>query len=433
MTAVTDAGTGTPRVLASWYATGRVDLEAHRATHGSLPVPAKRDRGWADRFVQELADAGLTGRGGAGFPTARKVGSLRAGRGHPLLVLNAMEGEPASHKDRALVTSAPHLVLDGAELVATAIGAGAIAVCIARERTEMVRGLRLALSQRRGPDVMTVPVEVLDPPGRFVAGEESALVHWIAGGQAKPTFRPARGVPLSIGRRPALVHNPESLAHAALVARHGAAWFRAVGTSDAPGTALVTVTGTVGRPGVYEVPLGTPLSVILRQAGLSRPPGAVLLGGYGGAWIPPALLDTAYAPAPLAAVGGALGAGVIGVIPDSACGVAETARIVAYLAAEGAGQCGPCVFGLPALAGDLAELARGAGTTATLARLRTRLGEVAGRGACRHPDGAVRLVQSALGVFASDLAAHARRRPCPGWNHRPVLAAPARGPGSPWR
>ncbi|HVM66550.1 MAG TPA: NADH-ubiquinone oxidoreductase-F iron-sulfur binding region domain-containing protein [Acidimicrobiales bacterium] len=421
------------RLLAAWVASGRADLDAHLATHGPLPAVGRGERAFGERFVRELAESGLTGRGGAGFPTARKLDAVRNARGNPALVVNAMEGEPASHKDRALLTTAPHLVLDGAELVGRAIGAHTIALCVARERPDTVRSVRQALHQRQGRVPATVPVEVLEPPGRFVAGEESALVHWVAGGQAKPTFRPVRGVPLAIGRRPVLVHNPESLAHAALVARHGAAWFRSVGTAGTPGTALVTVSGAVASPGVFEVPMGIPLSTVLAPAAPTGTPGALLLAGYGGTWVGPGALDTPYAPESLAAIGAAMGAGVVGVLPQSACGVAETARIVAYLAAESAGQCGPCVHGLPAVAADLLELARGSGNSATTVRLRERLADIDGRGACRHPDGAVRLVRSALEVFAADVAAHAKRRPCPAWNHRSVLPVPAHHGGAPWR
>jgi NADH:ubiquinone oxidoreductase subunit F (NADH-binding) len=431
---VTTLDTATaPRLLAAWVASGRADLDAHLATHGPLPPTERNERAFGERFVRELAASGLTGRGGAGFPTARKLESVRAARGNPVLVVNAMEGEPASQKDQALLTTAPHLVLDGAEMVARAIGARTIAVCVARERPTVTNALRRALHQRQGIVTATVPVEVLEAPGRFVAGEESALVHWVDGGQAKPTFRPVRGIPLTVGRRPALVHNPESLAHAALVARHGAAWFRSVGTPATPGTALVTVTGAVGAPGVFEVPVGIPMTAVIAPAGPLGTPGALLLAGYGGTWVGPSALDAPYAPEPLAALGAAMGAGVIGVLPHGACGIAETARIAGYLAAESAGQCGPCVHGLPAVTADLVDLARGSGSGATLARLRERLAAIDGRGACRHPDGAVRMIRSALDVFAADVAAHVKRRPCPAWNHRGVLPVPAHQGDSTWR
>lgn len=229
---------------------------------------------------------------------------------------------------------------------------------------------------------------------------------------------------MTLRRSPVLVQNAETLAHVALVARHGPEWFRAVGLPDAPGTTLVTVSGALQHPGVMEVELGTPLGHILERAGLAEPPGAVLLGGYGGTWMEASGLDVPFAPSALQPRGATVGAGVIGVLPAGACGIAETARIVAYLSDESAGQCGPCTFGLPAVVDDLDRLAVGAADPALLERLRRRLEVIPGRGACGLPDGAVRLVQSALRVFATDVANHARRRPCPGWAHRPTFPTP---------
>jgi NADH:ubiquinone oxidoreductase subunit F (NADH-binding) len=333
-----------------------------------------------------------------------------------------MEGEPASDKDRALLSGAPHLVLDGAELAALAVGAREVAVCVADDRPDGARSVQRALDERAAAGLGRAPVQVLRPPGRYVSGEESALVGWIAGGDAKPTFRRQKGTPLTVRRRPTLVHNAETLAHVALIARHGPEWFRTAGLPDAPGTSLVSTSGELAHPGVYEVELGTPVGHILEGAGLVAPLAGVLVGGYGGTWLSPDLLDTPYAPGPLAAAGSAMGAGVLVAVGISSCGVVETARIAMYMAEESAGQCGPCVFGLPAIAGDLARLARGEGDRPALARLRMRLDAVAGRGACRHPDGVVRLVRSSLRVFASDFAEHARHRPCQGSKRRPVLA-----------
>ncbi len=248
---------------------------------------------------------------------------------------------------------------------------------------------------------------------------------WLDGGPGAPTFRPVKGVALCIGRRRALVHNAETLAHVALIARHGPAWFRATGPADAPGTALVTVGGAVERPGVYEVAMGSPLGVIVDGAVPTETVAAVLTGGYGGSWVPAAALSTPYAPRHMAAVGGVVGAGVLAVLPHLACGLAETARVAHYMAGESAGQCGPCVFGLPAVAADLAELVHGSGGATTLRRLEGRLEAVEGRGACRHPDGVVRLVRSALSVFRHDVAAHAAGRPC-AHRSRPSLLAPPR-------
>ena len=409
------------RVLAAWHETGRSDLGGHLATHGPMPLPRRTDGAWADRFVEDVGAAGLTGRGGAGFPTARKLQSVRTGHRHPLLAVNVMEGEPASQKDRALLSGAPHLVLDGAQLVATAVGAREIVVCVADDRDDGASRVTVALAERAGAGLDSLPVRLERPPGRYVTGEESALVAWLAGGPAHPQFRTTKATPLTIRRRPVLVQSAETLAHVALIARNGPEWFRSVGLPDAPGTCLVTVSGPIEKPGVCEVELGTPVGAILERAGVNVPIGAVLVGGYGGTWIRPGLLDTPYAPGPLRAVGSAVGAGVLAAIPTTSCGIAETARVATYMANESAGQCGPCVFGLHAIAQDLVQLARGENDQKILSRLTARLDAVDGRGACGHPDGVVRLVRSALQVFARDVAEHARHRPCAGWNRRPIL------------
>ena len=255
-----------------------------------------------------------------------------------------MEGEPASQKDRALLSGAPHLVLDGAELVATAIGAREIAVCVADDRADSAEAVRVALAERAGAGLRRMPTGLVRPPGRYVTGEESALVAWLAGGPAHPQFRTDKATPLTIKRRPVLVHSAETLAHVALIARHGPEWFRSVGHPDAPGTCLVTVSGPVVKPGVCEVELGTPVAGILERAGISAPSVRCSSEAMAGRGSGPGLLDTPYAPGPLSAVGSAVGAGVIAAIATSSCGIAETARVATYMANESAGQCGPvCV------------------------------------------------------------------------------------------
>ncbi len=417
-----------PRVLATWYRTGRSDLDSHLSTHG--PVSFRpRDRRYGADLVRAVAQSGLAGRGGAGFPTARKMEALsRSGRA-PLVVVNGLEGEPASDKDAVLLARVPHLVLDGAELTAGALGAAEIAVCVADSRPDLALSLRGALAERSAAGLGGLPVAVHSAPGRYVSGEESALVHWLNGGPAMPSFRISKAIPLYIRRRPVLVHNAETMAHVALIARHGPHWFRSVGTPDAPGTALVTISGTVARPGVHELALGAPVGTMVAHAAPTQMVGAVLVGGFGGTWVTGDDLGTRYAAGPLASIGATPGVGVLACIGTSTCGVVQTARIVAYLAAESAGQCGPCRFGLPALANDLTAVARGDAHDRALERIRTRLDAVAGRGACGHPDGVVRLVRSMLAAFATDVAEHLRHRPCPASTRPPALSVPEPGAG----
>ncbi len=406
-----------------------MNLADHVAVHGALSIPKGDDRTWRSGMLRAVAESGLLGRGGAGFPAAVKWDAVqRAGR-RPLLVVNAMEGEPASAKDRVLLSYSPHLVLDGAEVVAAAIGASEIVVCIADDSGPAADSVVSAIDERSRSGRPRRRISVERPPGRYVSGEESALVNWLATRSPLPFLRTDKSVPLSVGRRPTLVHNAETVSQVALIARHGPDWFKSVGTGDAPGTTLVTVTGAVRTPGVVEVELGTPIGEILVRSGVEAELSAVLVGGYGGAWIDASRLATPYAPGPLAAAGGTHGVGILVALPTSSCGIAETARIARYMATQSAGQCGPCVFGLPAIADDLDLLWAGRADAGLSRRLTRRLAEVDGRGACRHPDGVVRLVRTALTVFAADARAHAEGRPCAGHASPTALTFPRPMPG----
>jgi NADH:ubiquinone oxidoreductase subunit F (NADH-binding) len=392
------AGTSTARLTGA--AAG--GLGEHLARNGVLPLPAP------DTLLRLLRDSGLTGRGGAAFPAWRKAAASSAAGPGALVVANGAEGEPASAKDRQLLLRAPHLVLDGVQVAAAATGAtGAVAYVPAGAVAGVVRR---ALAERAAVGADRVPVEIVTAPDTLLAGQETAVVAAIEGRPAIPRDQPVRVIERGVRGRPTLVQNVETLAHAALVARYGAAWFREAGTPAQPGTFLATVSGGVRAPGVHEVPYGVRVDELLDRAGGAVDlPQAVLVGGYHGAWLPfPAAAAVPLSAEGLAPWGIGTGAGILVALPYRVCGVAETARIVAWLADQGAGQCGPCLNGLPAIAGVLDRLARreaGADLPGALAWL-TRL--VDGRGACAHPTGVARLVRSTLRTFDADVHEHAR-------------------------
>ena len=321
--------------------------------------PCQGTRGWRDEFVSVLEASGLAGRGGAGFPAAIKLAVAHAGGAGGTVLVNAMEGEPASDKDKLLLIRSPHLVLDGAQLLAAAIGAQRVTVCVPEGRHQVAGAVTRALAERTTAGCAPVPEVMVRPPDRFIAGEESALARWVESGQSLPSFRPDKGTALRIGRRSALVHNAETLAHVAMIARTGPDAFRAHGLVEDPGTSLVTISGAVEHPGVVEIDRGAPLIDVANRAVPTAPPQALLVGGYGGAWVAPACFTTPYASLSLRAVGATAGVGIIVVLGPDACGLMETARVAHYLAGQSAGQCGPCVYGLPAIADDLTRLARG--------------------------------------------------------------------------
>jgi NADH:ubiquinone oxidoreductase subunit F (NADH-binding) len=413
-----------PRTAAHHLLGHPVDLAGHIAAHGPLVVAMGQHDSWQGALTASLESSGLTGRGGGGFPSAAKLAMARAHGHGGTMVVNAMEGEPASDKDKVLLTRAPHLVLDGAQFLAALCRARRIVVCIPVGRDGVAAVVEHAIGERSAAQYSRASELIVRPPDRFVAGEESALVHWIDDQRSLPVFRPDKGIPLRLGKRPVLVHNAETLAHIALIARNGPEGFLARGLVEEPGTSLVTLGGAVAQPGVVEVDRGTPLFEIVRRGTPVEPAQALLVGGYGGNWVGPEHFDTPYASLSLRTIGASAGVGVISVLGEHSCGVTETAHIARYLAGQSSGQCGPCVFGLPAIADDLALLARGQADRGLMARMARRLDQVDGRGACRHPDGAVSLVRSALAVFAHDVSAHEQGEPCAQWRKPSSLPFP---------
>jgi NADH:ubiquinone oxidoreductase subunit F (NADH-binding) len=400
---------GLPRLLPA----GRVrSYTEHCQRVGVLPLSGPN-------LIGEITSSGLRGRSGARFPTGQKMAAVAGRRGPAVVVANGTEGEPLSEKDRALMIANPHLVLDGMAAAAAAVGATRVILALEQARADTVAAMRGALAER--PDAASV--ELVLTPSRYVVGQETALVRWINDLDPRPVFG-GRPYERGVGSRPTLVDNVETLANVGLIARFGARWFRSLGPEEEPGSMLVTVSGGVRRPGVYEVPIGYPLSDLLGQVE-AEPAQACLIGGYYGAWIG---TDEAQAArlcsSSLAALGASPGSGVIVAVPADACALVEVAAVAEWYAAHSAGQCGPCVFGLADIAGALRSLVTGDPAAPAAARRWAEL--VRGRGACRFPDGAATFVASALDVLRSEIDDHVRGR-CRR-RHGGYLTAPPPGP-----
>jgi len=421
-----------PRLLAGLAEGRRSDLNSFERCYGPIPLPAsafsgpRGGRRAASQLIGMVERAGLTGRGGAGFPTARKLRSVASSPGTAVVVANGGEGEPASYKDELLLSRVPHLVLDGISLAAFAVGANEAYLAVHGQNARLIKRLDAAIQARNVALIDPVPIQLIGLEDRYVASEQTAIVQQINGGPGLPTFSPRRTHERGVASRPTAVNNVETLAHLALIARYGDAWFREAGLPSAPGTALVTVSGEIARPGVYEIELGTTIGDILMLAGgpVERPQ-AILVGGYFGTWLPAKVAwRTPMCQPALRDIGGAMGAGILVVLGESSCGLAETARVVRYLADETAAQCGPCIFGLPALAGALADLGFQGGQRDAVERISRLIPLIEGRGACRHPDGATQLASSALAAFAYDARRHDERGPCFAVGRPPILPIP---------
>jgi NADH:ubiquinone oxidoreductase subunit F (NADH-binding) len=366
------------------------------------PVPAG-----GPEVIEVLTRSGLTGRGGASFPLGIKWQTVAThSRGTAVVVANGAEGEPHSKKDRLLMTTRPHLILDGAFLAARAVRAKQVVLYLGEEHHAARQSMSDALAERSDEERRIV--RTVSSPARYVAGASSAAVHLVNAGIATPTTTPPSAHESGVNGAPTLVQNVETLAYAALIARNGDAWYRSAGRRGATGTLLVTMSGGVAGPGVLEIEAGTTVAEATEMAGgATEPPGALLVGGYFGSWVDaPQSWDLPLDAAALRTRGLSLGCGVIGLLPQSRCGVCETAGIMRYLAAESSAQCGPCFFGLRALADACSRIAERGSNPVDMQRLQRWANEVKGRGSCHHPDGAVMFLQSALKTFAGDFAQH---------------------------
>jgi len=261
-----------------------------------------------------------------------------------------------------------------------------------------------------------VKVRIVGGPDAYLAGESKALVAFLDGERAVPRAASAPLAARGIAGRPTVVSNAETLAHFALIVRFGSRWYREAGTPEAPGSTLVTLAGEVSRPGlVVEVLEPLPIGALLSAAGgWVQAPRAVLLGGYAGVWVDGARAwQQPIDRHGLSGAGAGLGCGLIGVLGHDRCGLAETARLVTWLSAETAGQCGPCAHGMPALADALRTAVAAPVRGGDLARIHELAASIMDRGLCHLPDGTAAMVYSAVETFQDEVRAHRRfRRRC---------------------
>ncbi|OBH50009.1 NADH-ubiquinone oxidoreductase-F iron-sulfur binding region domain-containing protein [Mycobacterium sp. E2479] len=389
-----------PRLLNEQTGQGREDLAAYRKLGGYRPLAD------ADAFLREVESGGVVGRGGAAFPLAVKLRSVRDnGRfmGPPVVVANGEEGEPASVKDRWLLRNRPHLVLDGLRLAATIVAADRAYVYVSDQ--ESAHSVDSALGEL-DPDTLGVTIDLRTVQPGYVAGEETAAVRAINGGPAKPTDKPPRPFEAGVDDRPTLVSNVETLANLPYLQSHGSAEYRSEGTTLSPGTFLATITGAGRPPVLYELPHGLAFTDLLALHGVSADHvRGALMGGYFAGLLNRSVLATTLDHETMRRVGSGLGCGAISVITDE-CPVAVAASVLAYFDRENAGQCGSCFNGTAAMAAAAGALRDGAATTEDVERLRRWSVLLRGRGACATLDAATNVAASLLDQFPNEVRVH---------------------------
>lgn len=392
---------GPARLTAGLDQHRRLDLSAHYTVHDQLPAQT------VDSLISIAEEVDLRGRGGAGFPFARKLRAVaaRARESDTVVLVNAAEGEPASMKDKVMLTRSPHLILEGALMAASALGSKE--VVIATPAGELAEGSMLAAVAERG---LIGYVRVVGIQERFISGEGSALVKAVNGEAGVPPGRKVRSSDSGVDGLPTLLSNTETYAQLAVLAELGAEEYAAVGTVQEPGTTLLSVSGSVPTPIVVEIAYGTPMADVLSLCEADIGDG-LLLGGYHGKWMS---AEDAYGAIMsrrgATQAGGELGAGIVVPLGSETCPLGETVRVANYLAAQSSGQCGPCRLGLPDLARAMAEVVDGAPDGPNLVRKAATV--VKGRGACFHPDGSARFVLSALEAFTEDIEEHRAHGTC---------------------
>jgi NADH:ubiquinone oxidoreductase subunit F (NADH-binding) len=385
---------------------GREDRAAYEARGGYSGGPGGYLEG-AD-LISAVAESGLRGRGGAAFPLGVKLAAVAGQPGDHVLVVNGEEGEPASVKDRWLLRTRPHLVLDGTLRAASAIGAVTAYVYVSDGQA--AESIRTALAEL---DELPVPVHVRTVPHSYVAGEETAAVRAINGGPAKPADKPPRPFEEGVAGCPTLVSNVETIANLPRIAA-GPASILAPGAHGQE-TFLVTLTGSCPRPGLYEVPFGGTLGEAAEKLGrLTGPPRGYLMGGYFAGLLNSRGHGLVLDYDVFRDEGSGLGCGAVIVLGPADCPVGAAAQVMAYFDRNNASQCGSCFNGTAAMSGVTAALARGVAGPADVQRLESWAAFLPGRGACATLDGAANVARSLLREFPAEVEAHVRDRcgPC---------------------
>lgn len=388
-----------------------------------------------DEIIAEIKKAGMRGRGGAGFPTGIKWEKVLHHRvPEHYFVCNAGEHEPGTFKDRHLLKTNPHQLLEGALIAAFTVKAKASFVYVNHEYVEELANLRKAAEQARahgflGKNVLgtgvDIEIEFIEGQGSYVAGEETAMLESMQGRPAMPRQKPPF-YPTDFGLygKPTLVNNVETLCNIPPLLRNGAAWFKQVGTEKSPGTMLFSLSGAVNRPGVYELPMGTPIRTLIYECGGGISGGrkvkAVFPGGPSFAMLTADQLDTPMDFENLKQAGTGLGSAGVIVVDDQTCMVETALKYTNFFKVESCGQCPPCRMGTINLAAVLQKIEDGEGTEKDLAALLQLCGFVKGRGYCTVVTGAAVIGESTLRLFRREFEEHIGQKRCP---FKPVAVA----------
>ncbi len=388
------------------------DLTRWQAHGGGSALSAAAADPAAVRELVRLAD--LRGLGGSGFPVWKKWDVVAAEPARPdkYLVVNGNEDEPGTFKDRLLLEETPHQVIEGAVIAALAVGANRVVFYVNPDLARSLTALKLAIEQWRAAGLTEIAARALGRPlelellpgsGHYIGGEETAALEWIEGRFPFPRGKPPYPAQSGVHGCPTLVNNVETLAHVPHLVLYGVDWFRGRGIGRGTGTKLYSLSGDVLHPGVYELPMGTPLRELIYAHGggllSGKPLKAVFTGGPSNTLLTPADLDVALDFDSLRECGGSLGTGAMIVISEGTGVVKRVAEYVRFFAHSSCGQCPPCKTGTATLSRLLDRIDTGRGTPADLATLENLCAMLPNSGRCHLLNGVVQLLDSSFRHF----------------------------------
>ena len=405
---------------------GREGLEQYRA-RGGYEALAKSVKTARAAVTKAVSDAGLRGRGGAGFPTGKKWQFTCEAAGEPrYLVLNGGEDEPGSKKDRVLLENLPHLVLEGTILGAYAIGAAKAYLYINARYDAALKSTNDALAEAKaagywGNNILGsdfhLDIEVIPAPHNYVAGEDTAVLEVIEGKKPLPRQKPPFPVTVGLFGKPTAVNNVETLANIAPIVLKGADWYRKFGTAESAGTMIFSLDDDVNRPGVYELSFGTPLRYLIEECGGGMKGGkkikAIMPAAPSSAFLPVDKIDTPLDHNSMREAGSALGCGVVKLIAEGSCIVEELVKIADFFAAESCGQCPACRMETNTLAMMIKKVQAGQGGQPILEQFGKILAFNKGKGFCNLIAMPGPPIESAIKLFPADFEAHLSTGQCP--------------------
>jgi NADH:ubiquinone oxidoreductase subunit F (NADH-binding) len=404
----------------------REDLKDYRL-RGGYGALAKAIKVTPGDVIKEVSDAGLRGRGGAAFPAGKKWSFTWECAEQPhYLVMNGGEDEPGSKKDRVLMEILPHLVIEGVILAAYAIGAAKAYLYINANYETAIKSITDALAEAKqagcwGENVLgsnfSLDIEITPAPHNYVAGEDTAALEVIEGKKAWPRQKPPFPVTVGLFGKPTAVNNVETLANAPPILLHGAEWYRGFGTADSSGTMIFSLNEDVNRPGIYELPFGTPLRYLIEECGGGmkgdKKIKAIMPAAPSSAFLAPDKIDTPLDHNSMREAGSALGCGVVRLVPEGSCIVEEVLKISEFFTAESCGQCPACRMETNTLTSLLKKVQQGQGGQPILEQFGKILAFNKGKGFCNLIAMPGPPIESALKLFPEDFQAHLATGKCP--------------------